>query len=500
MNENYIIQMKGIMKSYPGVLAVDNVDLHLNRGEILALVGENGAGKSTLIKILAGAREADKGEIIIKGNSYTGYSPAKALDIGIGVIYQELNYLNDISIAENIFIGRYPTKGPLKMIDYKSLGSQCKLYMDKVGLNHSPFAEVSTLSVAEKQLLEIAKSASRYADVLIFDEPTSALNHTETQSLFSLMKDFVKNGNAIIFVSHKLDEVFSISNRIQVMRDGKSVADLETSKTNVNEVIRHMVGREVKDTYPVYEKTIGKESFSLKNLSTEKVNNISLNVKKGEIVGLFGLMGAGRSEIAKAIYGAVKKLSGEIYIEGRKVEINTPEQAIKNGIAYVPSERKTEGLVIDSSIKENVTLASLKQLRKKLDVIDDKKEKQIVADWVNKLSIKTNSIKTEVSSLSGGNQQKVVIAKALMSKPKIIILNEPTKGVDVGAKVEIYKIMGELCKEGFSFILISSELPEIMAISDRIIIICEGKITGECSKAEYSPDLLMNYAIGGNVS
>lgn len=499
MSSEYILEMKGISKQFPGVLAVDNVDLRLKKGEVLALVGENGAGKSTLIKILSGAYTADEGEIVINGASHRKYAPVEAIQLGIGVIYQELNYLNDVSIAENIFLGRYPVKGPMKTVDYAKLKTDSKMYQEKVGINHDPFMEASRLSIAEKQLMEIAKAFSRNVKVLVFDEPTSALNHRETQNLFGLIKDFVKAGNAVIYISHKMDEIFSISDRVQVMRDGRNVAILDTSKTNKEEVVKHMVGREIKDMYPINSRPIGDTVIEIKGLYNDKVKDISFSVRQGEIFGLFGLMGAGRSEIVKTIYGATSKLAGEILISGKRVEINNPEDALKNGIAYIPSERKSEGLVLDHTVKDNITISALHKFKTGWGSLNLNKEKKIVTEWIDKLRIKTPSMYKETSELSGGNQQKIVLSKCLLVDPKIIIMNEPTKGIDVGAKVEIYKLMEELCQKGFCIIVISSELPEIMAVSDRIAVISNGRLTGICDKKEYTQELLMNYAIGGVV-
>jgi ABC-type sugar transport system ATPase subunit len=491
-----ILEMRGITKRFPGVLAVDQVDLALQKGEVLALVGENGAGKSTLIKILAGAYKADAGEIQINGQQLQSYSPSEAISYGVGVIYQELNYVNDISIAENIFLGCLPVKGLLRKIDYVRLKRESLQFQEKVGIRHDPFEEVAKLSVAEKQLLEIARAFAKNVQVLVFDEPTSALNEKEIANLFALIKSITADGKSVIYISHKMDEIFTIADSIQVMRDGKSVALLNAAETSKEEVVKYMVGREIKDMYPISQRAIGEKILEVTNLNTDKARQVQLDVKQGEIVGLFGLMGAGRSNIVKAIYGAIPKASGEIKIAGKPVTIAAPEDAIRYGIAYIPSERKTEGLILNHSVKDNMTIAALQQIRKSV-LLDLKKEKTLVDEWVQKLRIKTPSIHKEVVELSGGNQQKVVLAKYLLQHPKVMIMNEPTKGIDVGAKVEIYKLMEELCAKGLGILLISSEMPEIMAIADRILVISNGQVTGECRQAEYNQEQLMHYAIGG---
>lgn len=494
--QEYALEMRGITKRFPGVLAVDQVDLALQKGEVLALVGENGAGKSTLIKILAGAYNADAGEIRIGGRQLQNYAPSDAIRYGIGVIYQELNYVNDISIAENIFLGSLPVKGIFRKIDYARLKQESWQFQQKVGIQHDPFEDVAKLSVAEKQLLEIARAFAKDVQVLVFDEPTSALNEKEIANLFALIRAMIADGKSVIYITHKMDEIFTISTRIQVMRDGKSVAILNTSDTSKEELVKHMVGREIKEMYPISHRTIGNNILEVSDLCTDKAKHVQFHVKQGEIVGLFGLMGAGRSNIVKAIYGAAAKTSGMIKIAGNPVTIAAPEDAIAHGIAYIPSERKTEGLILNHSVKDNITIAALQQISKRA-LLDLKKEKTIVDEWVQKLRIKTPSIHKEVAELSGGNQQKVVLAKYLLQRPKVIIMNEPTRGIDVGAKAEIYKLMEELCANGLGIVLISSEMPEIMALADRIVVISNGKVTGECRKEEYHQEQLMHYAIGG---
>lgn len=491
-----ILEMKQIYKAFPGVVAVDKVDLDLYSGEVLALMGENGAGKSTLIKILSGMYHADSGEIIIDGKSYSGFDTKEAINLGIAVIYQELNYLNDLSIAENIMLGQIPVKGPLKKVDYSKLYASVKDIMEDVGLSHrKPADMVSSLSVAEKQLIEIARAFSHHVKVLVMDEPTSALNDTETKKLFTLIRKIRDKGVGIIYISHRMDELFEIADRIEIMRDGRYVTTKNVKETNTDEVVAHMVGREIKDMYPGRSCSIGNVVFEVKNLQTKFLKNIEFYVKKGEVVGFFGLMGAGRSEMARCIYGAVTPETIQLKMDGKDIENKTPLDSLKHKISYVPAERKTEGVNMAMSVKENITLSDLSGLIRK-GRLDLKHEKQIAAQWKEKLSIKTPKLETPAASLSGGNQQKIVIAKALNTSPEFLVLNEPTRGIDVGAKVEIYELINGLCEEGKAVLMISSELPEIMAMSDRIYVMCEGQITGEVKKEDFTQEYLMKLAIG----
>ncbi len=491
-----VLEMKQIYKAFPGVVAVDKVDLDLYKGEVLALMGENGAGKSTLIKILSGMYKADSGEIIIKGKSYKEFTTKEAIDLGIGIIYQELNYLNDLTIAENILLGEVPVKGALKTVDYKGMYEQAKHVMDKVGLRHrKPTDMVSVLSVAEKQLIEIARAFSRNAKIIVMDEPTSALNETETEKLFEIIDKIKKEDVGIVYISHRMDELFRIADRVEIMRDGKYITTLKVEDTNTDEIVTYMVGREIADMYPTRDCRIGDVVFKVEGLNTAFLKNINFHVKAGEVVGLFGLMGSGRTEVSRCIVGAQKADSGTIYMNNEKFMNKNPLEALKRGISYVPAERKTEGVNLIASVKDNITLSNLNKIRKygKLDL---KYEAKLTWEWVKKLGVKTPSIMTEAGTLSGGNQQKLVIAKSLNTDPEFMILNEPTRGVDVGAKVEIYNLINALCKDNRAVLMISSELPEIMALSDRIYVLCEGRITGEVSKNEYTQENLLKYAIG----
>lgn len=497
MSTSKLLEMHAIYKQFPGVLAVNNVDLHVDRGEVLGLIGENGAGKSTLIKILSGVFQADKGEILIDGCKIDKYHPKDSLGLGIAVIYQELNYLNDMSVAENIFLGHLPVLKTVKKVNYKELEEKSIEIQKEVGLEYlSPSTMVSNLSMAEKQLLEIARAYSRNVKILVMDEPTSALNEKEIKILFDLINKLKSRGIGIIYISHKLEEIEEITDRVQVMRDGINTYVGLTKDTTKVDIVKYMVGREIKDMYPISQRSYGDTVLCVKNLNTSYLHDISLHVRSGEIVGLFGLMGSGCDDIVRCIFGAQKATSIDIEVEGQHVDVKSPADAIHNGIAYVPSERKVEGLILNHTVKANATISTLKSIKKGI-TLNAKKEKLLVSEWVTKLNIKTPSLETEVDSLSGGNQQKVVLAKWLLTNPKILMMNEPTRGIDVGAKVEIYKLMEYFCKNKLGVLMVSSEMPEMLGIADRIIVVHDGRITAEYLKNEIDQEKLLRSAIGG---
>lgn len=499
MEKELVLQMKGISKSFPGVKALSNVDLELYKGEVLALLGENGAGKSTLIKILSGDYTADEGEIWIDGKQVIGADPRKTLGLGVSVIYQELNLGAHLSIAENIFIGRLPLKWG-GMVDFKKLRAMAEEQLARVGLAHvDPFDPVRGLSIAQRQMVEIAKALSQGAKILVMDEPTAALNDEEIEILFGLVKQLRAEGCAIIYISHRLDEVFQITDRIQVMRDGCRVAELNTAETSKNELIAHMVGRRMHDMYPHRDQShIGDVVMQVEGLCSDYIKGISFDVRKGEILGFFGLMGAGRTEIVEMVFGARKRTAGKIIIDGQEVQIEKPADGKNAGMGYVPSDRKGQGLFLTQSVALNVSNNVLDDISNKLGILKFKEESKLVNEWIDALSIKTPSIDTITNSLSGGNQQKVVLAKWLTSKPKVLILNEPTRGIDVGAKAEIYNLVNELSKQGLSFIMVSSELPEVMAMSDRVVVIHEGKYKGTVMREDFTQEKLLATAIGGD--
>ena len=493
-----ILEMKDIYKAFPGIVANDHVNLTLEKGEVLALIGENGAGKSTLMKILSGAQRPDSGTIIVDGKSLSGYNTKEAIALGIGIVYQELNYLGALSIAENLYIGRVPTKGRAKKIDYARMAEDAKAIMKEVGLEHlNPMTPVEQLSVAQKQLVEIALAFTRDLKILVLDEPTSALSDTETEDLFRLIRRFKANGVSIIYISHRLNEIFEVADSVMIMRDGKNVARRKISETCTEELVRDMVGREIKDMYPKRGNiSIGKEIFRVENLRTDFLKDVAFDVREGEVVGLFGLMGAGRTEICDCIMAMKKYERADMVIDGKKYAPRKPSEALASGVAYVPAERKSDGICAVSSVKDNITIANLRKFAPK-GIMNLKQEMEIAKGWVGKLNIKVPQILAPVDTLSGGNQQKVVVAKGLNTEPKLMILNEPTRGVDVGAKVEIYNLINDLCESRKAVLMISSELPEIMSMADRIFVIHEGKITAEIQKKDFSQETLLKYAIGG---
>ncbi len=496
MQEEKVLEMKGISKSFPGVKALDSVDLTLHKGEVLALLGENGAGKSTLIKILSGDYVADEGEILIDGEAVTKHDPHSMIAAGVSVIYQELNNADPLSIAENIFMGNLPMKGAT--VDQQKLRKDTKEMLDRVGLGmEDPDELLGGLSIAKKQMVEIAKALSHNVRILVMDEPTAALNDEEIEILFGLVKKLSEEGTSVIYISHRLDEVFVISDNIMVMRDGRHVGDFVTANTTKSELIASMVGHEIKNLYP--ERTqehIGEEIFRIEGFCSDFVKDVSFDVRKGEIVGLFGLMGAGRTETVEMIIGDRKKTAGKIFVDGKEVKITSPLEAKKYGIGYLPAERKKDGLFLVHSVATNVSINVLNQILDKMKLINFKKDRELASHWIRRLRIKTPSDDVLAQTLSGGNQQKVVVAKWLAADPKLLIMNEPTRGIDVGAKAEIYNLMNDLTKEGLSIIMVSSELPEIMAMADRIFVLHEGHFKGVVEREDYTQEKLLATAIG----
>ncbi|ACI19853.1 sugar ABC transporter ATP-binding protein [Dictyoglomus thermophilum] len=494
MNQELLLKIEKISKSFPGVKALDEVDLEVYKGEILALVGENGAGKSTLMKILTGVYQKDEGKIIFKGKEINPQNPHEAQSLGISIIYQEFNLAPNLDIATNIFLGNEPKKGKfIKIFDYKKAYEESLKLLALLGLELPPETLVKDLTVAEQQMVEIAKALAQKSELIIMDEPTSALAGREVKKLFEIMRKLKNEGISIIFITHRLEEVFEIADRIVVLRDGKRVGELPAQKDRYDDVIRMMVGREIR-VIPKPSTKTEEVILEVRNLSSKKVKNISFELRKGEVLGIAGLVGAGRTEIIRAIFGADPIISGEIYLEGKKIEIKSPKDAVRYKIGLVPEDRKLQGLILDMMVYENISLPSLRYLFPN-GIIKRKIEYDLAEHFVQKLQIKTPSIFQKVVNLSGGNQQKVVLSKWLALKPKILILDEPTRGIDVGAKAEIHKLIGEMAKEGIGIILISSELPEILALSDRILVVSKGRITAEISKEEATQEKIMQYAI-----
>ncbi|MCM3177240.1 sugar ABC transporter ATP-binding protein [Cytobacillus horneckiae] len=497
MRTNPIVEMKQIHKSFYSVNVLRGVDFDLFSGEIHALMGENGAGKSTLVKILTGIHKSNQGEIFYKGNQTEFSSPKDAEKNGVAVIHQELNIIPYLTVAENMFLGKELKAKPFGILKTKEMNQRTKDYLNRLGIDMDPQKSAGELSVGQQQMIEIARAIAANTEVLIMDEPTAALTDREIETLFKVMDQLRQEGVAIIYISHRMEEIFRMCNRITVLRDGQSIGTKNTNETNFEEIVKMMVGRELGERFPDRTADIGDTYFSVENLSLEGVfNNISFDVKKGEILGVAGLMGAGRTEIMEAIFGARKKSSGTIVLDGKELSIKKPHHAIRAGIGFITEDRKDEGLVLGLTVRENLSIPNLKTLSNQT-IMSDKKEKQFSKDMIEKLRIKTSSSEQEVKSLSGGNQQKVVFGKWLGINPKLLILDEPTRGVDVGAKKEIYSIMNEETKKGKSIIMVSSELPEILGMSDRIMVIHEGKVTAILDKADANQEKIMEAATGG---
>lgn len=496
MGSSVLLKMENISKNFPGVKALDNVQLTLNSSEVLALLGENGAGKSTLMKILAGVFKPDNGSIAINGEQVIFNNTKDSQNSGISIIYQEFNLIPYLSIGENIFLGREP-RNSLGIIDWKKLYSQTSSLLNRVGLKDlSPKTIISDLTVAEMQLVEIAKALSFTSKILIMDEPTAALTDKDTERLFNIIKGLKKDGIGIIYITHRLEELDEIADRIVVLRDGKYIGESNIKDISKDYIVKMMVGRDINDVYPTrnyqqQEKVLEVTSLSLEN----KLFDINFNLHKGEILGIAGLLGSGRTELSKALFGFYKEKKGKVKIGNH--EIVTIKNAIDAGIVLVTDDRKREGLVLGMSVYENLLLPSSRKISKK-GILYKNTQDSIVNKWIEELKIKVSTPKTEVNSLSGGNQQKVVLGKWLEMKPKVIILNEPTRGIDVGSKQEIYQLINRLAEEGISIILISSEMPELLGLSDRILVMKNGRIVKEFEKGEASQEKIFIYASGGD--
>lgn len=490
-----IIQMKGITKVFPGVKALDSANLNAYKGRIMALVGENGAGKSTLMKILTGVYERTDGEIYLEEKPVSFSNTKESQNAGIAMIHQELNLIPSLSIGENIFLGREPVNR-LGKIDWGTLFKNARVYMERIGIDEDPETLVGELSIGKQQMVEIAKALSINAKVIIMDEPTGALTEKETESLFNVIGELRKEGRSIVYISHRLKEIFEICDDVTVLRDGQFIGEYPITELNEDRIIELMVGRTLSEQFPRIDCKAGDTVLEVRNLINPLVNNISFKLKKGEIVGVAGLMGSGRTELARTLYGIYKKSSGEVFIDEKPVDIKSPGQAIRSGLVYVSEDRKSNGVVLGLSVKENISLSVLKKLSSALGWIDMGMEENMAKNAIQSMSIKTSSPRQLVRNLSGGNQQKVSLSKSLMTKPKILILDEPTRGVDVGAKKEIYDIMNQFKKEGMSIIMISSEMPEILGMSDRIIVMHEGRIASILDHKDANQENIMRLAVG----
>jgi len=492
-----ILEMRNIVKTFPGVKAVDNVTFKVRPATVHALVGENGAGKSTLMKVLAGEHIADSGDIFFDGKKVEISTTQDAFDVGISTVYQELNLVPEMTIAENMFLGREPVKQFI--INDKFINQEAKKYIKSVGLNYAPETKLGNLSVAAQQMIEIAKGINRGSKLIVLDEPTSAITDAEVDTLFSLVNELKAKGITFIYISHKMDEIFSLCDDVTVMRDGLHVETRPIAGLDKDGLVALMVGRELSDLFPKEDIPIGEEVFRVENLTIDGLfSDVSFAVRKGEILGISGLMGAGRTEVSRAIFGLDAITSGKMFLEGKEFSPKSTRDAIRNGIAYVPEDRKLHGLCLERSILENISLPNLDMFCKATGLLDLGLESKAAEDISKRLKTKTHSLHVNVGNLSGGNQQKVVLSKWLLRDLTLLILDEPTRGIDVGAKSEIYKLMGELAKTGMAIIMVSSELPEILGMSDRILVMSEGKLMGELSRVEATQENIMHFATGGN--
>lgn len=492
MNEQLLLKMKNVNKRFPGVYALKNINFDLRPGEVHALLGENGAGKSTLIKVLGGIYSADEGEIFINGNKTEIGNVKDAQENGIAIIHQELVLVSHMTVAENIFLGR--ESGNSLFVNKKKMNTEAQELLDVHEMNIRATSLVGDLTIAQQQMVEIVKAISYNSKILVMDEPTSSISDKEVGFLFKTMKKLVKEGVGIIYISHKMSELFEICDRVTVLRDGEYVGTEVVKDTTREHLVAMMVGRELNNYYTRDYLSPGKEMMRCENISDGNlVDNVTFNIREGEIIGFAGLVGSGRSELMKTVFGLSKKVEGKIFINDQEVSINSPVEAMKQGIALVPEDRKAEGLYHIQSVRFNSTIEVLSKFIKGLRV-DNKKEYEIAQEYIDRMATKTPSQEQLIRNLSGGNQQKVLIGRWLATNPKILILDEPTRGVDVGAKSEIYSIMNELLKEGMSIIMISSELPEILGMSDRIYVMAEGKLRGMFSHEEASQEKIMNIA------
>ena len=494
--EQYRLVMENIEKHFGGVTALGGVDFHVRKGEIHALVGENGAGKSTLIKILAGVHISDAGQIFIDGEEVHVRNPKDGIAQGVSVIYQDFALMPEVTVAENVFIDNI-NESKSKLINWKKLFENTQEILDRLGFGMiSPRAQVKDIPIAHCQIVEICKALSRNCKILVLDEPTAVLSTYETEQLFVLLKKLRDEGVSVIYISHRMNEIFSISDRISVLRDGQNVDTVNTCEANEKDVVSMMIGRDLGSYYPEREHNIGDVVFEAKNIVCGKiVNDVSFSVRAGEVFGLSGLVGAGRTETLMAILGELKRDSGKIFVNGREIKIRSAIDALKAGVSLLPEDRKAQGVFLDMAILHNITVSCMDKVSTKAGFIQSKKERKFGSGLVDKLRIKIGALSNPCSSLSGGNQQKVSISKMLGTESRILFFDEPTRGVDVGAKIEIYKIINQLVSEGYGVVMVSSEMPEIIGMCDRVAVMRNGRITGELSRDELTELNLIKYSM-----
>ena len=489
----YVLELNGITKIFPGVKALDKVHFQLKPGEIHALMGENGAGKSTFIKVITGVHKADEGEMILDGKKVDFQGPRDAQAAGIAAIYQHITAYPHLSVTENIFMGHEKVK--FGKIQWNAMHAEANEYLQKLHADFSEKDEMGALSVAQQQMVEIAKALSMNARIIIMDEPTAALTQTESEQLYKITETLRDHGTSIIFISHRFEDMFRLATRVTILRDSHYIGTYNVHEITNDELIRAMVGREISDLFPKPVVEIGEEVLRVENISrTGYFKNISFSVKKGEILGLTGLVGAGRTEVCETIFGIENKSSGKVYLDGKEVDIKNPTQAMKLGIGYLPEDRQHQGLILDWGIGRNITLPVIGELSNH-SWLNEKKELELAKKLAEEVDTKAVTLFDTASSLSGGNQQKIVVAKLLAAEVKVIILDEPTKGVDVGAKAAIYVIMGELARQGYAIVMVSSEMPEILGMCDKIIVMCEGKVTGELKRGEATQEMILEKAM-----
>ena len=488
-----IVSMHDICKSFPGVKALDHVDFELRSGEVMALLGENGAGKSTLMKVLSGVYTRDSGDMEIQGKAYGNLTPKQAQAAGVAIIHQELNMCRHLTVAENMFLGREKVRGVV--LNQREMEAEAAEVLGRLKIDISPRTVVGDLPISKQQMVEIAKALSMDARILIMDEPTSALTAREIEDLFRIIRDLRASDHGIVYISHRLEELQHIVDRVTIMRDGQYIATMNFADTTIDQIITYMVGREIKEKFPRVTCEKGKKIFEVKNLNAGRmVRNVSFSLYEGEIVGFAGLMGAGRTETTRAIFGIDPKQSGQIFLDGREIAIHSPMDAIRQGVVLAPEDRKKDGLCTKLSIRHNIALPNLDLLCNRLGVVSHSKENAMCDRAVKNLQIKTPSVDVDAANLSGGNQQKVVVGKWLARDSRVVIFDEPTRGIDVAAKVEIYHLMNQLKQQGIAVMFVSSELPEVLGIADRVIVMCDGQITGEVMARETTQNEILTLA------